>query len=742
LAVERALDELKSQDWILKWAAMSELARWKVKEAATPIRSILSGRGHPWVRGRALVALAELLGEQMLNDARSYTKHKRPELRAAAVEALGIIGSRSGEQPIVERLRDDAPTVRYQAVVALARLRRGGAWATIAPYLEDKDPSMVRHAIRALVYIDTEPARKKMSALLEHEDKQVRREAATALGKVLPREAIPILLNRMARDSDALVRVVCQNALASFDPALLAKPLLSALRSEDAGLYLSAMKLLALRPGPAVAEEVASLIREPDKRYDGVLATALSLLARVDPDRYRVLFARSLTHERRDVRVKAVESLASCTKPDHFRLLRDALTDREHSVRAAAFKAIRKATKGTPSEGIVAYLAKALNQKDRWTLRAAMELLRDRLTPSELPKAMAALDRFLAGSNREDRTLAAKTLEQASDKEGRRRIAKAQGYIADWMLIGPFPNVQGRQGYTASYFPEHEVEFTKKYAGQRFGHGASFRVTNASCDGDTKKSLYMEPPHEGGISGRTVATFTLELPARGDLKLTMFLGLQDGASKGDGVRFEAHVNKKKLLEKEILKPEGWQAAEVDLSGHAGEKVALALVLDPLKNTTDDRAVIGEPRIIAGDETVADLIELAPTAATAVVIPGKRGQMAWAQWHVNQADGFLPLHDIFDFPTYHKLAYGVADLTSPEEGKVRLWVDSDDGFVLWLNGSKISERKHRGQQKIDAKLRKGRNRLLIKVCNDVDAWQYRIRVTGKEGRRVDVLRIGK
>ncbi|MBM4038738.1 MAG: hypothetical protein FJ290_09505 [Planctomycetes bacterium] len=54
LAVEQALEELRSGDWVLKWAAMTQLARWRVKEADAPLKAILAGKDHPWVRGRAL----------------------------------------------------------------------------------------------------------------------------------------------------------------------------------------------------------------------------------------------------------------------------------------------------------------------------------------------------------------------------------------------------------------------------------------------------------------------------------------------------------------------------------------------------------------------------------------------------------------------------------------------------------------------------------------------------------------
>ncbi len=755
LAVEEAFEELKSGDWVLKWAAMSQLARWKVKEADAPLKAILSGKDHPWVRGRALVALAELAGEAMLGDAQARAGDAAPELRAAAVEALGILGSPKGEATIAERLKDPAPEVRYQAVVALARVRKGEAWEAIAPLLDDKDPLLVQHAARALLYVARPEAHERAIALLAHADAGVRAEAANTLGQARVRQAVAVLLRGMAADGEPKVRFACEKALAGFEGRTLFLPLLAALRGADARLYASALRVLAMRPIAEACEGVAALIRDADHPYREVLPEAFRLLSRIDPDRYQEVFAAHLSHPTAYVRVKAIESLGQCAKADQFKLLRPALTDRDQGVRIAAFRAIRNITDAAPAEGLVEYLAEAIREGDKWTHRAATDLLCERIAAAELPRVIALMAPVLGGKDKGEREYVAKALARLGDDAARRSIAAAQGYVADWMLIGPFPYESRNRGYGPAWFPEHEIDFARDYPAPAADPTAVFRAGEVTCGGDKRKGLALQPPSGQAAGAKLVATFTLELPEAKDLKLVMALGLEDAATDTDGVGIEVAVNGQRLLAKKLLKPEGWEAAEASLADYAGKRAAIELTVDPLGNPKDDRAAVAEPRVVSGDQVLANLADLADSAPVRIapvaggtglrpvsptgetpVPPGapasKAPRLAWQRYRASRIDGEVSLYDTYPLPLDAKMVYGVADLLCAEEQKATIVLKSDDGFILWLNGVKVKERPGAGEDKAEVVLRQGPNRLLIKCFNLHEWWLYALRLTAPDG----------
>ncbi|MBM4040627.1 MAG: HEAT repeat domain-containing protein [Planctomycetes bacterium] len=733
LAVEQAFEELRSGDWVLKWAAMSQLARWRVKEAEAPLKGILGGKDPPWVRGRALVALAELSGEAMLGEAQARAGDAAPELRAAAVEALGVLGTPKGEATIAARLKDPAPEVRYQAAVALARVRKGEAWETIAPLLDDKDPQLVQHAARALFYVARAEAHERAIALLAHADAGVRAEAAHTLGQARVRQAVPALLRGMAADGEAKVRFACEKALAGFSGQALFLPLLAALRGADARLYASALRVLAMRPVAEACEGVAALIRDADHPYREVLPEAFRLLSRIDPDRYQEVFAAHLSHPTAYVRVKAIESLGQCAKADQFRLLRPALTDKDQGVRIAAFRAIRNITDAAPAEGLVEYLAEGIREGDKWTHRAATDLLCERITVAELPRVVALMAPVLGGKDKTEREYIAKALARLGDDAARRRIAAAQGYVADWHLIGPFPYESRNRGYGPAWFPEHEIDFARDYPAPAADPTAVFRPGEVTCGGQKRKGLALQPPSGQAAGGKLVATFALELPEAKDLKLTLALGLEDTAADSDGVGFEAAVNGHKLLTKKLLKPEGWETAEASLADYAGKRIALELTVDPLGNPKDDRAAIADPRIVSGDQVLANLADLADAAPVRIAVADpKAPRLAWQRYRASRTDGEVSLYDTYPLPLDAKMVYGVADIVCAEEHKATLHVKSDDGFILWLNGVKVKERPGAGEDKAEVTLRQGPNRLLIKCFNLHEWWLYWVRLTTPDG----------
>ena len=75
------------------------------------------------------------------------------------------------------------------------------------------------------------------------------------------------------------------------------------------------------------------------------------------------------------------------------------------------------------------------------------------------------------------------------------------------------------------------------------------------------------------------------------------------------------------------------------------------------------------------------------------------------------------------------------------------MDGDDAFKVWLNGEKISEKVapylHRksciaSQENIKIKLKKGKNRILIKSANIEFEWWVRVRITDANNRPVELF----
>ncbi|MFB3891162.1 MAG: HEAT repeat domain-containing protein [Phycisphaerae bacterium] len=737
--IQQALEDLNSKDWIIQLHAMKQLSAAGSKEAIAPLKAILTGGGNAWSRGRALVALAEIQKTDVLQDALAHAKGAVPELRAAAVEALGIIGDAGSEGAILERLKDQSPAVQCQALVAYARLKKASAYPTVAAQLKSADTDMVRHAAKALVYVANDQARRSLIELLDHKEPAVRIEAAAAIGRLLDAGAIPALLAHHATDADAETKAACKRSLACFDGKTLAGPLGLALKSTNTALYVPAVELLGAHPSAEVCDNVAAILATPNAAYDQALPAAMQLLYTFDAPRYQSTFALYLTHKDPDgrVRIHAVEGLARCPKADHFELFRQTIADPNRYVALQALTSLSKVTTGAPKEGIVKYLAKALDHADTGVAGAAIGLLKDRVTAAETNGALAALDKFLGGANDSLRDAAAAALDKHTDDDTKRRVAAAEAYITDWMTLGPYGPDRDNKGLAVEYTPEKEIDFKKTY--DTLSAGAAVSVADATAGGAAKKALLIVAPSQDELpNSRTSAVYALEVPAGKDVKLAMALALREGAQPG--TPFEVVLDGKSLLSRQLDKSSAWDAVEIDLSAWAGRSVTLELQAGAAKNASSGAAFVGSPVITAGEKKL-DLLELAASSSARIVIPGKKSpQLAWTPLRVNTVDGMVHLDGGFVSPPANSVSYAVADFQVPPENfpeKAVLSFSTSVSCMVWLNGQKLKDLPQHQETKIDVTLQKGANRLVVKALNNYSYYQFRVRLVDPKGMRISI-----
>lgn len=109
-----------------------------------------------------------------------------------------------------------------------------------------------------------------------------------------------------------------------------------------------------------------------------------------------------------------------------------------------------------------------------------------------------------------------------------------------------------------------------------------------------------------------------------------------------------------------------------------------------------------------------------------------------EWKRIQAEesGFINLARLLH-PNEQAIAYGLTYVFSPESRKAHLLIGSDDGVRIWLNDNLIhSNPAYRGaypdQDTIPVVLRKGWNKLLIKVLQGGGGWGFFVRFIDPEG----------
>ncbi len=100
------------------------------------------------------------------------------------------------------------------------------------------------------------------------------------------------------------------------------------------------------------------------------------------------------------------------------------------------------------------------------------------------------------------------------------------------------------------------------------------------------------------------------------------------------------------------------------------------------------------------------------------------------------DGQIRLNSIFS-PNDWVAAYAQAFLYSPKDEDATLLFGADDAHVLWVNGDRVSERQGRHISRADelevtVPLRRGWNRILLKVADLDGGWAFQMRVADPAG----------
>ena len=121
-------------------------------------------------------------------------------------------------------------------------------------------------------------------------------------------------------------------------------------------------------------------------------------------------------------------------------------------------------------------------------------------------------------------------------------------------------------------------------------------------------------------------------------------------------------------------------------------------------------------------------------------PEKGGKAEWKPY----SGGRVVLGDVPGFGGNHRVAYMRAEVWSPKAQKARLYVTSDDGVKVFLNGKVVHGANVARQpfvaDQVDISLQEGWNQLLVKVTNFDTGWEASVRVRNASGGKLDEMRI--
>lgn len=462
------LHQLETDDWILQAEALHFLGNNKVEQAREAVASLRDNeKSSPWIRGRALVALARIEGKVPTGEFVKWVAHDLAPLRAAAAEVLEEFGGTSAETWLDILLKDKEESVRLRAVAAQARRKKAAAWNKVDSLTRSVSSNHADLAARALALTGTEAALDRLQAVLA-EPKQ-RTQALRGLAGITDEKLLPILfplLNDLAEDDLAYGAVLSTLQQQDWEKVIVAlKKFISS--ADEKSLRTAARIMTRLTRSPELGKPLREAL-EKAKDVTTIEAGLIALGARaMEPDQHHPFFSKHLKNPEASIRELAIRCLAHCRDLNLYTALEPSLKDEEPSVILAALAALlHQPPADAPKGQLVHYLQDPLSHPDARVRNQAYELLGHAGSKDDFRPALAALDSLLRGTDETLRAAAAKALGAIAGPDQISEVVQAQGYLAKWKVIGTFLNDEKNAGFTKVFPPEKTIDFEATYPSQ------------------------------------------------------------------------------------------------------------------------------------------------------------------------------------------------------------------------------------------------------------------------------------
>jgi len=732
---------------------------------------------------QCIPALAKLLPDPKLSHMARFALERHPSRRASRA------------------LREAMPTLdgklKIGVIASLGARRSRRSVADIAKLMTDDDENIVRAAIRALGNIGSNRAAKaladaKVSSKLKTVQADARLMCADrmlARGRSAP--AAAIYREMFAKGNPKMIRIAALRGIALSEKENAAKTLLGLMNDKDVDLRRAAGKFVVEMPGKAATKAFAAELASMPSEAQILLINALT--ARGDcaaaPEvtkligsknggvRIAAINALSIIGDASSVPVlakaaasggkvgdAAVNSLNRIKGEGVSEAMSNLMDSRDPALRAGIMKVLAVRADKTMAPVMV----KAARDKDERIRMAAIQGLAAVGGQKELPAIVALL---LDNKNPAERSALAKALASSAmrvtDTELRTAAIISGMDKADADAKVRMLNVLGRLGGKNALgtvrrrlkASNAEVRTEAIRALQSWPDAAPapdlLRIIKTTSD-STHRALAFRgyirmasmPDQRGSAETAKMYQQALKLASNAAEKKSVLSGMAVARSADALKLVEA------AMADNDVKAEA-EVALVQIAGNARDaapeqaRAALNKVIATTKNAgLRDKAkgIINEMDKYRGYVT-SWLISGPYTGGSAfdTAYPPEKKDAKNVKWQA-LTKGVGP--QILDLAAAlggnNRAAYMKTSVWSPADQDVRLELGSDDGIKVWIDDKLVHAHKiNRGiaiaQDKVDTRLKKGWNRVLVKVANSGGGWSFCFRICKRDGGALDGLK---
>ncbi len=469
-AAGRYISQLDQNDWILRTDALHYLAQNQVKSALPPIRSIAEDQSEtPWIRGRALIALCKIDTQKtpppLLVE---FSSANESIQRAAACEALENYNDHAARDLAKRLISDTDAVVQYQAIATYAKIERAAAWLTIDQPTRAPTPALLPLTLRALAFTGTDEALERFITLIGDPFKNQGQAGAIVrfLADIPEPKLIPIYLNLLETlETEHPVFPSIISAIGNHKHEDIVSSLSQMMATNrERATFTAARVITLLIQAPELGQalrKALSTAKEMETFQAGLIALGCK---EMQPDQHQEFFSEFLDHSESNLRTLAIRCLSHCKEANLYEILSKIIDDEDRAVRYAALNALLLAPLDkAPTGKLVAYLEPALASTDEPTRALGFKILSHAGNADDFKPALTMLGDALKSTDDLRREAVATALGSIAPENGIAPVARSQGYITDWMVVGTFYNDKEHKAFHEELAPEKNIDFKATY---------------------------------------------------------------------------------------------------------------------------------------------------------------------------------------------------------------------------------------------------------------------------------------
>ena len=460
------LQQLNEEDWILKAEALHYLSENKVQEALEKILKITKDEDErPWIRSKALAAYCKIQNNQDIPQILStFASSADHVLREGAAESAGLVQGKRGAEILLKLSTDKIKPVQFRALASYSRIMGEDAWPLVQKMTESVPDELIPLAAESLALIGNKDALERLDQLTVSTTNV--RALIESLDRSRTPKTVPVLLDLLEKTSadDANFDYII-SSLSRNDNEVLSSSLRDLIRTgRNSAIFAASRVITILFQDPDLGKELLSALKDSSEP-ETLEAVMIALGSKeMNPDSNKNFFITHLKHEMPEIKILSIRCLSHCTEANLYNLLKETIKDSEGSVSIAAINALMEAPiEDAPTGALVSYLEDVLVNTDDVIRKAAFELLGHAGNADDFEPALAMLGEALSGTDTVRREAVAEALGSIAPENGVANVARRQGYISNWMVLGTFLNDKEHKAFANELEPEKNIDFEKTY---------------------------------------------------------------------------------------------------------------------------------------------------------------------------------------------------------------------------------------------------------------------------------------